>query len=71
MLIQELSKVRVPSRYFKFGQRIWFPSDWVIKKVQYGETDVIPTVVTEEPRSLYFDKSDDKVRSRHDMLFGI
>ena len=62
MLIQELSKVRVPARHFRFGQRIWFPIGWIVKRVQYGETDVIPTVVSEEPRSVYFSRDDDKVR---------
>ncbi len=29
--------------------RIWFPSRWIIKRIQNGETEVIPTIIVDAP----------------------
>ena len=49
MLKKELSKVKNPNRVFRFSCRIWFPHRWVVKRHQYGEVEVVPTVVTDTP----------------------
>ena len=50
MLKEELSKVRRGTRTFTFSQRIWFPGNWVVKRILYGETEIIPTVIVEGAR---------------------
>ena len=54
--MEELGKVRLPTRNFRFKQRIWFPGNWVVKRVVYGEAEVIPTVIVEEPQNTYINK---------------
>ncbi len=51
VLRKELGKVRIPLREFTWTLRIWLPSRWVIKRVQNGETEVIPTIVVNAPPS--------------------
>ena len=41
--------MRVPSRKYSFAQRIWFAKDWIVKREMFGETEVISTVVCDEP----------------------
>ena len=52
VLVKELSRVRVPSRQYSFAQRIWFAKDWIIKREMFGETEVISTVVCDQPVSV-------------------
>ncbi|XP_013411124.1 uncharacterized protein LOC106174227 isoform X2 [Lingula anatina] len=47
VLRKELSKVKYPTREFHFSTRIWLPQNWIVKQHLYGESEVIPTVITD------------------------
>ncbi|KAI0224495.1 hypothetical protein LSAT2_024502 [Lamellibrachia satsuma] len=49
VLRKELSKVRQANRVFTFHTRIWLPSNWVVTRTLYGQTDIVPTVVVNNP----------------------
>ncbi len=49
MLRKEFGKVKIPLRKFTWATRIWLPSNWVIKRIQNGDEEVIPTVIVEAP----------------------
>jgi hypothetical protein len=52
VLLKELSKVKHPDRVFHYSCHIWFPHRWVVTRHVYGESEVIPTVITDTPASL-------------------
>ncbi|ESO83920.1 hypothetical protein LOTGIDRAFT_108137 [Lottia gigantea] len=47
VLKKELSKVKQPNRQYTFNSKIWFPSNYIIKRYYRGESVVIPTVFKE------------------------
>ncbi|KAK2178211.1 hypothetical protein NP493_553g00000 [Ridgeia piscesae] len=49
VLRKELSRVRQPNRTFTFETKIWMPSNWVVTRVLYGQTEVVPTVIVNNP----------------------
>ncbi|GAB6027230.1 hypothetical protein CHUAL_001518 [Chamberlinius hualienensis] len=49
VLLKELNRVKVPNRVFQWRRPIWFPKNWIVRKVRRGEAEVIPTIVATRP----------------------
>uniref|UniRef100_T1J1W8 Uncharacterized protein n=1 Tax=Strigamia maritima TaxID=126957 RepID=T1J1W8_STRMM len=60
ILLQELSSVKIPTRVFHWQIQIWCPQNWIITKVQQGESEVVPTVINRNSAASFsrFDPSE-------------
>lgn len=58
VLTKELRKVKTPTRTFQWLTRIWLPSHWVIRRNFQGQSDVIPTVLSNQATSITTPRSD-------------
>lgn len=57
-LLRELSKVRSATRTYTWATQKWCPSSWKIRRCFQGDTQVIPTVLSNQPTSITTPRSD-------------
>ncbi|XP_044734371.1 uncharacterized protein LOC123296783 isoform X2 [Chrysoperla carnea] len=57
-LLRELSKVRIATRTYTWATQIWCPSGWKVRRCFQGETQIIPTVLSNQPTSITTPRSD-------------
>lgn len=58
VLTKELRRVQTPTRTFQWLTRIWLPSHWVIRRNFQGQSDIIPTVLSNQATSITTPRSD-------------
>ncbi|KAK3915173.1 Glycerol-3-phosphate acyltransferase 1, mitochondrial [Frankliniella fusca] len=58
VLTKELRKVKTPTRTFQWLTRIWLPTHWVIRRNFQGQSDIIPTVLSNQATSITTPRSD-------------
>ncbi|KAG1671497.1 hypothetical protein GQR58_016444 [Nymphon striatum] len=52
VLLKELSRVKTPTRLFHWGTQIWFPQSWKVTRVFQGQTEIIPTIISQNATSI-------------------
>lgn len=58
VLLNELRKVKVPTRHFQWPCRIWRPSQWIIKRNFQGLSEIVPTVICQQATSIVTPRQD-------------
>lgn len=58
VLTKELRKVKTPTRTFQWLTRIWLPTHWVVRRNFQGQSDKIPTVLSNQATSITTPRSD-------------
>ncbi|XP_014217676.1 uncharacterized protein LOC106646149 isoform X2 [Copidosoma floridanum] len=58
VLLKELGKVKAPTRMFQWPVRIWLPRNWIVRRSFQGQSEVIPTVLSNNPTSITSARSD-------------
>ncbi|XP_046394390.1 uncharacterized protein LOC124162073 isoform X1 [Ischnura elegans] len=58
VLTKELRKVKTPTRSFQWRTQIWLPSNWIVRRCFQGQSEVIPTVLSETATSITTPRSD-------------
>ncbi|XP_036323621.1 uncharacterized protein LOC118737306 isoform X1 [Rhagoletis pomonella] len=58
VLLKELKNAKTPTRSFQWACRIWSPSAWIIRRNFQGQSDVIPTVISQQATSIVTPRSD-------------
>ncbi|XP_012271893.1 uncharacterized protein LOC105695146 isoform X2 [Orussus abietinus] len=58
VLLKELRKVKTPTRSFQWPTQIWFPRNWIIKRSFRGQSEIIPTVLSNTPTSITTPRAD-------------
>ncbi|SPP84378.1 uncharacterized protein LOC117586652 isoform X1 [Drosophila guanche] len=58
VLLKELKNAKTPTRSFQWACRIWSPQSWIIRRNFQGQSDVIPTVISQHATSIVTPRSD-------------
>ena len=58
VLIKELKNAKKPTRSFTWACRIWNPKSWIIKRNFQGQSEIIPTVISQQLTSIVTPRSD-------------
>lgn len=58
VLGKELRNAKRPTRSFTWALRIWNPSSWIIKRNFQGQSEIIPTVISQHVTSIVTPRSD-------------
>lgn len=58
VLLKELKNAKTPTRSFQWACRIWSPQAWIIRRNFQGQSDVIPTVISQQATSIVTPRSD-------------
>lgn len=58
VLVKELRNAKRPTRTFFWSLRIWNSSSWIIKRNFQGQSEIIPTVVSQHATSVITPRSD-------------
>ncbi|XP_048507153.1 uncharacterized protein LOC105689462 isoform X2 [Athalia rosae] len=58
LLLKELRKVKTPTRSFQWPIQIWCPHNWIVRRSFQGQSDVIPTVLSNTPTSITTPRAD-------------
>ncbi|KAL7033342.1 hypothetical protein ACKWTF_007549 [Chironomus riparius] len=58
VLIKELKNAKKPTRSFTWSCRIWNPNSWIIKRNFQGQSEIIPTVISQHLTSIVTPRSD-------------
>ncbi|KPU80844.1 uncharacterized protein Dana_GF16043, isoform B [Drosophila ananassae] len=58
VLLKELKNAKTPTRSFQWACRIWSPQSWIIRRNFQGQSDVIPTVISQQATSIVTPRSD-------------
>lgn len=58
VLLKELKNAKTPTRSFQWACRIWSPSAWIIRRNFQGQSDMIPTVISQQATSIVTPRSD-------------
>lgn len=58
VLLKELKNAKTPTRSFQWACRIWSPKSWIVKRNFQGQSDIIPTVISQQATSIVTPRSD-------------
>lgn len=58
VLVKELRNAKKPTRSFTWACRIWNPTSWIIKRNFQGQSEIIPTVISQHVTSIVTPRSD-------------
>ncbi|XP_008202982.1 uncharacterized protein LOC100123730 isoform X2 [Nasonia vitripennis] len=58
VLLKELRKVKTPTRSFQWPTQIWLPRNWIVKRSFQGQSEIIPTVLSNTPTSITTPRAD-------------
>ncbi|XP_012234125.2 uncharacterized protein [Linepithema humile] len=58
VLLKELRKVKTPTRTFQWPTQIWLPKNWIIRRNFQGQSEIIPTVLSNTPTSITTPRAD-------------
>lgn len=58
VLIKELRNAKKPTRSFTWACRIWNPKSWIIKRNFQGQSEIIPTIISQHLTSIVTPRSD-------------
>lgn len=58
VLVKELRNAKKPTRSFTWALRIWHPKSWIIKRNFQGQSEIIPTVISQHLTSIVTPRSD-------------
>ncbi|XP_051167467.1 uncharacterized protein LOC127285474 isoform X1 [Leptopilina boulardi] len=58
VLLKELRKVKTPTRSFQWPTQIWLPRNWIIRRSFQGQSEIIPTVLSNTPTSITTPRAD-------------
>ncbi|XP_076160274.1 uncharacterized protein LOC143143176 isoform X1 [Ptiloglossa arizonensis] len=58
VLLKELRKVKTPTRSFQWPTQIWLPKNWIVRRNFQGQSEVIPTVLSNIPTSITTPRAD-------------
>ncbi|XP_058795012.1 uncharacterized protein LOC131666391 isoform X2 [Phymastichus coffea] len=58
VLLKELRKVKTPTRSFQWPTQIWLPRNWIIRRSFQGQSEIIPTVLSNTPTSITTPRTD-------------
>jgi hypothetical protein len=58
VLVKELRNAKNPTRSFTWALRIWNPRSWIIKRNFQGQSEIIPTVISQQLTSIVTPRSD-------------
>lgn len=58
VLLKELRKVKTPTRSFQWPTQIWLPRNWIVRRSFQGQSEVIPTVLSNTPTSITTPRAD-------------
>ncbi|KAG7203922.1 hypothetical protein KM043_016942 [Ampulex compressa] len=58
VLLKELRKVKTPTRSFQWPTQIWLPKNWIVKRNFQGQSEIIPTVLSNTPTSITTPRAD-------------
>lgn len=58
VLVKELRYAKKPTRNFQWACRIWSPNAWIIRRNFQGQSEVIPTVISQHVTSIVTPRSD-------------
>ncbi|XP_060827871.1 uncharacterized protein LOC132913490 isoform X1 [Bombus pascuorum] len=58
VLLKELRKVKTPTRSFQWPTQIWLPKNWIIRRNFQGQSEIIPTVLSNTPTSITTPRAD-------------
>lgn len=72
-LLRELKNVKTPTRSFLWPTQIWLPTNWVIRRIFQGQSEVVPTLLSKQATSITTPRSDPSqpVRFRKIRLKGL
>ncbi|XP_066597146.1 uncharacterized protein [Prorops nasuta] len=58
VLLKELRKVKSPTRSFQWPIQIWFPKNWIVRRNFQGQSEIIPTVLSNMPTTITTPRAD-------------
>ncbi|KAL5274491.1 hypothetical protein ACFFRR_000922 [Megaselia abdita] len=58
VLWKELQNAKTPTRSFQWACRIWAPKYWIIRRNFQGQSEIIPTVISNQATSIVTPRSD-------------
>ncbi|XP_015590720.1 uncharacterized protein LOC107265616 isoform X2 [Cephus cinctus] len=58
VLLKELRKVKTPTRSFQWPTQIWLPRNWIVRRSFQGQSEIIPTVLSNTPTSITTPRAD-------------
>lgn len=58
ILLKELKDAKTPTRSFQWSCRIWRPKSWIVRRNFQGQTEVMPTVISQQATSIVTPRSD-------------
>jgi hypothetical protein len=58
VLVKELRMAKRPTRNFQWACRLWSPNSWIIRRNFQGQSEVIPTVISQQVTSIVTPRSD-------------
>jgi hypothetical protein len=58
VLVKELRNAKRPTRTFFWSMRIWNPTSWIIKRNFQGQSEIIPTAISQHATSVITPRSD-------------
>ncbi|XP_026671760.1 uncharacterized protein LOC108627846 isoform X2 [Ceratina calcarata] len=58
VLLKELRKVKTPTRSFQWPTQIWLPKNWIVRRNFQGQSEIIPTVLSNTPTSITTPRAD-------------
>lgn len=58
VLLKELQNAKTPTRCFQWACRIWAPKNWIIRRNFQGQSEIIPTVISQQATSIVTPRSD-------------
>ncbi|XP_055923588.1 uncharacterized protein LOC129954019 isoform X2 [Eupeodes corollae] len=58
VLLKELKNAKTPTRTFHWTVRIWSPSSWIVQREFQGQSEIIPTVISQQATSIVTPRSD-------------
>lgn len=58
ILLKELKNAKTPTRNYKWTCRIWSQNSWIIRRNFQGNSEIIPTVISQQATSIVTPRSD-------------
>lgn len=58
LILNELRKVKEPTRSFSWPMRFWRPKSWVIRRNFQGSSEIVPTVICQQATSIVTPRQD-------------
>lgn len=56
--MKELKNAKKPTRNFQWACRIWSPNSWIIRRNFQGQSEIIPTIISQQVTSIVTPRSD-------------